>query len=93
MFAVNEYFDAKVKSIAFESIDGKATTGVMAAGEYTFTTSTIELMTITCGQLQAKLPGSNDWQTYYSGDTFRIEADQSFTVKMSSNVSYLCLYQ
>ena len=34
MFDVNEYFDGKVKSLAFTSGDDKATIGVMAAGEY-----------------------------------------------------------
>ncbi|MCU7940156.1 MAG: pyrimidine/purine nucleoside phosphorylase [gamma proteobacterium symbiont of Bathyaustriella thionipta] len=93
MFEVNEYFDGKVKSITFNSIDGDATTGVMAAGEYTFGTSTIELMTVTSGQMQVKLPGSDEWLTYESGDTFRVEANQSFDVKMATDVAYLCVYK
>jgi len=93
MFEVNEYFDGKVKSIAFNSIDGNATAGVMAAGEYTFGTSTIELMTVTSGQMQVKLPGSDSWQIFSSGETFRVEADQSFDVKMSTDIAYLCVYK
>ncbi len=93
MFEVNEYFDGKVKSIAFNSIDGNATAGVMAAGEYTFGTSTIELMTVTSGQMQVKLPGTDSWQTFSSGETFRVEADQSFDVKMNTDVAYLCVYK
>jgi len=93
MFEVNEYFDGKVKSIAFNSVDGDATAGVMAAGEYTFGTSTIELMTVTNGAMQVKLPGSDDWQTYHPGDTFRVEANQSFDVKMATDVAYLCVYK
>lgn len=93
MFEVNEYFDGKVKSIAFNSVDGNATVGVMAAGEYTFGTSTIELMTVTSGQMQVKLPGSNDWKNYSAGETFRVEADQSFDVKMETDTAYLCVYQ
>jgi len=92
MFEVNEYFDGKVKSIAFNSVDGNATVGVMAAGDYTFGTSSIELMTVTSGQMQAKLPGSDAWHTYNAGDTFRVEANQSFDVKMSTDVAYLCVY-
>jgi uncharacterized protein YaiE (UPF0345 family) len=42
MFKVNDYFDGKVKSLAFESEEGPATIGVMAAGEYEFGTSTKE---------------------------------------------------
>ncbi|MBP1733586.1 MAG: hypothetical protein H6Q55_4015 [Deltaproteobacteria bacterium] len=33
MFKVNEYFDGKVKSIAFSPAEGPATVGVMAKGE------------------------------------------------------------
>ncbi|MDH5735795.1 MAG: pyrimidine/purine nucleoside phosphorylase, partial [Gammaproteobacteria bacterium] len=40
MFNVNEYFDGKVKSLAY-SVNGKpATLGVMAKGDYEFGTST-----------------------------------------------------
>ncbi len=92
MFEVNEYFDGKVKSIAFNSVDGDATAGVMAAGEYTFGTSSIELMTVTSGEMQVKLPGADAWQTYTSGETFRVEAKQSFDVKMTTDVAYLCVY-
>ena len=34
MFEVNEYFDGKVKSIAFKTETLPATAGVMAQGEY-----------------------------------------------------------
>lgn len=93
MFEVNEYFDGKVKSIAFNSVDGDATAGVMAAGEYTFGTSSIELMTVTSGQMQVKLPGSDDWKRYNAGETFRVEANQSFDVKMDTDTAYLCIYK
>lgn len=39
MFKINEYFDGKVKSIAFETTECPATIGVMAKGEYEFGTS------------------------------------------------------
>ncbi len=94
MFDVNEYFDGKVKSLSFTDASGdKATVGVMAAGEYTFDTSSIELMTITSGSMQVKLPGSNSWQSFTAGETFRVEANQSFDVKMDSDTPYLCIYQ
>jgi len=93
MFSVNEYFDGKVKSIAFKHNEDNATIGVMAAGEYTFSTASIELMTVTSGQMQVKLPGSSEWSTVQSGETFRVEANLSFDVKMTSDTSYLCVYQ
>ena len=51
MFKVNEYFDGRVKSLAFESIAGPATVGVMAPGEYEFATSTLEIMQVVSGKL------------------------------------------
>lgn len=93
MFNVNEYFDGKVKSIAFKNNNDNATVGVMAAGEYTFSTTSIELMTVTSGDMLVKLPGSDDWKNVQSGETFRVEAHQSFDVKMSGDTSYLCIYK
>ena len=63
MFNKNEYFDGKVASLAFEGNEGKATTGVMAAGEYTFGTSTIEIMTVISGEMDVKLPGETEYKT------------------------------
>ena len=94
MFDVNEYFDGKVKSLSFTDTSGdKATMGVMAAGEYTFGTSSVELMTVTSGSMQVKLPGADNWKNVTAGETFRVEANQSFDVKMDSATSYLCIYQ
>ena len=93
MFNVNEYFDGKVKSIAFESADGPATAGVMAAGEYEFGTSSIEYMTVTSGTMDVRLPGETEWKTYSPGETFIVQANVKFNVKMTTNTSYLCLYK
>lgn len=93
MFKTNEYFDGNVKSIAFSTAEGPATIGVMAAGEYEFGTSTVELMTVTSGVLAVKLPDSDDWADYASGQTFTVQANQTFQVKASGDVSYLCLYR
>ena len=93
MFKVNEYFDGKVKSLAFETGEGSATIGVMAAGEYEFGTSTIEFMKVTSGKLTVKLPGSPEWQDFSAGETFKVEANQKFQLKVESDTSYLCLYK
>ncbi len=61
MLKVNEYFDGKVKSIAFSTAEGPATAGVMAKGEYEFGTSAKEIMRVTTGKLTVTLPGANDW--------------------------------
>ena len=57
MFKTNEYYDGKVVSIAFTTAEGPATVGVMAAGDYEFGTSKLEIMTVVSGKLIVKLPG------------------------------------
>ncbi|MBN2414355.1 pyrimidine/purine nucleoside phosphorylase [bacterium] len=93
MFKTNSYFDGNVMSIAFETEEGPATIGVMAAGDYEFGTSTVEYMTVTSGALTVKLPGSHDWKTYGKGETFSVEKDKKFLVKVAADSSYLCLYK
>lgn len=93
MFKTNEYFDGKVKSIAFETGDGPATVGVMAPGEYEFGTSQQEIMSVVSGGLDIKLPGSDSWQSFGPGTSFTVEANQSFGVKVAVESAYLCLYK
>lgn len=93
MFKTNEYFEGKVKSIALDSAEGKATVGVMAAGEYEFGTSTIEIMTVISGKLSVQMPGRNDWQTYRKYESFVVEKNTKFKVKADEDTPYLCLYK
>ncbi len=93
MFDVNEYFDGKVKSLAFQATSDKATVGVMAAGDYEFGTSTIEHMTLISGDMSVKLPDENDWRTIAINETFIVAADVSFLVKTTCDTAYLCLYK
>ena len=93
MFKVNEYFDGKVKSLAFQRADGPATVGVMAAGDYEFGTSTLEIMTVVSGTLTVKLPGSEVWKDYKAGASFTVEADKKFQLKVAADAAYLCLYR
>ncbi len=93
MFTVNEYFDGKVKSIAYETTNGKATLGVMAAGEYEFGTSTVEYMTVISGVMQVMLPGEIEWKSYGEYETFKVDANVKFKVKMESDTAYRCIYK
>ena len=93
MLKVNEYFDGKVKSIAFNGGDLPATVGVMAPGEYTFGTSQREYMTVVNGELMVKLPGSDRWQTFAAGATFTVEANQHFDLRVAADTAYLCKYE
>jgi len=92
MFKTNEYFDGKVKSIAFNTKNLPATVGVMATGEYTFGTSEKETMTVVSGTLNVKLPGSDNWQDVNAGESFIVEANQSFDLKVAIETAYLCTY-
>ena len=93
MFKMNEYFGGKVKSLAFDAPDGPATIGVMAPGEYEFGTSTREIMTVVCGTLTVRLPGSEAWKDYRAGDTFVVEKGLKFSLRIQSDAAYLCLYR
>ena len=93
MFKTNEYFDGKVKSIAFETAEGTATIGVMAKGEYEFGTSTVEFMTVTSGVMTVQQPGEIEWKDYKEFETFRVEKDVKFKVKVEGDTSYRCLYE
>jgi len=93
MFKLNEYFDGNVRSLSFNTLDGSATIGVMAAGEYEFGTSTIEYMTVTSGEMQVQLPGESTWKTYQPFETFIVKKDVKFKVKVVGDTSYRCLYK
>ena len=80
-------------SIAFESEEGAATVGVMAEGEYEFGTSSKEVMKVISGQLDVKLPGSEQWVAFHAGEQFEVAKDQRFGVRSVGQSAYLCLYK
>ena len=90
---MNEYFDGKVKSLAFKNAEGDVTVGVMAAGEFEFGTTTIEYMTVTSGELVVQLPGETDWKSYKPFETFIVEKDKKFKVKVREQTAYKCVYK
>ncbi len=92
MISVNEYFDGKVKSIAFQTATLPATVGVMTPGEYEFGTNIKETMTVVSGCLTVKLPGADDWQDFRDGDHFEVAANVKFQLKVSQQTAYLCVY-
>ena len=92
MLDVNEYFDGAVKSIAFKADTLPATVGVMLPGEYTFATNQHETMTVVSGTLIVKLPDAEEWIRFQSNDSFKIEPNQRFDIKVPSDTAYLCTY-
>jgi purine/pyrimidine-nucleoside phosphorylase len=93
MFKVNEYFDGKVKSIAFATLECPATLGVMAPGEYEFGTSTVEYMTVVSGVMTVKLPGETGFRDYKPFDTFMVPKDVKFQLRIAADAAYICLYK
>lgn len=93
MLQVNEYFDGKVKSIGLENVEGKSTIGVMEPGDYEFGTATVEYMTVTSGIMNVLLPGETEWKSFGKGETFIVDKDVKFKVKMDAQVAYICLYK
>jgi len=92
MFEVNEYFDGNVKSLAFKQGENPATIGVMAAGKYQFGTNCIEHMTLISGAMKVKLPSESDWKTIQLNEMFVVEANTTFSVEISEDSVYLCVY-
>lgn len=92
MLTVNEYFAGNVKSIGFADQAGKATVGVMAAGDYEFGTAGPELMRVVSGSLTVLLPGETEWKAYGPGQEFRVGANSKFSLKVAADSAYLCRY-
>jgi uncharacterized protein YaiE (UPF0345 family) len=91
MIKANEYFEGKVKSLG-NSVDNKDfTVGIIEAGEFTFGTSTHELMEIIMGEMEASLPDGTK-KTYKKGESFSVPKNKEFTVNVKEAVSYLCIY-
>ena len=90
---VNEYFDGKVKSIAFQTATLPATVGVMDIGEYEFSTSKKEVMTVVSGCLKVKLPGEDTFVDYAGGSSFEVAADETFHLQIEVQSAYLCTYE
>ena len=93
MISINEYFNGTVKSLGYNTEKGKSTIGVMEAGEYEFGTSQHETMTVIEGEMHVNLPNTSDWATYKAGESYQIEANKTFLVKVKSQTSYLCQYK
>jgi len=93
MLETNEYFDGKVKSIGFKTASLPATVGVMEIGEYEFGTTQKETMSVVSGALTVMLPNASDWKTFNQGDSFIVEANEKFQLKVDIATAYLCTYE
>ncbi|MCM2679485.1 pyrimidine/purine nucleoside phosphorylase [Echinimonas agarilytica] len=89
----NIYFDGKVSSRTVQFADGThKTLGLMAEGDYTFSTEAAELMEILAGHVEVKLAGQENWQTVVGGESFNVDANSSFDIKVTGIADYCCSY-
>ena len=93
MIKVNEYFDGKVKSLALSVAGESVTAGVMQAGEYEFNTGKREIMTVTAGSMDVKLPGSAEFKTYARGQSYEVPASSKFQLKIHGDCAYICEFK
>ncbi len=93
MFNTNQYFDGKVASIAFQTETLPATVGVMDIGEYSFDTNQKETMTVVSGALTIQFPNTDEWKTFNQGESFNVNANVTFGVKVAIQTAYLCTYE
>jgi len=92
MTDVNEYFDGKVKSLSFKTKTQPATVGVMLPGEYVFNTNEKEKVTLVSGAMSIRLTPESAEVTYHEGESFSVDANSAFDVRVESDVAYLCVY-
>lgn len=91
--AANVYFEGKVTSRIVEFPNGEVKTlGIMLPGDYEFSTDKKELMEITAGAVEVKLPGSHAWQRIEGGEAFEVIANSSFSIRVLDVTDYCCSY-
>ena len=93
MFKINQYFEGKVTSMAFNNCEGTLTVGLMAPGDYEFGTSSVEYMTVVSGALTVLLPNTTEWKTFQAGETFIVKKNEKFKLKVAEETAYKCLYK
>ena len=91
--AANIYFDGKVTSRKITLEDGSfKTLGIMLPGDYEFNTEKEELMEITAGEMTILIKGESEWREIKGGESFKVPANSSFKLKVSSVADYCCSY-
>ena len=89
----NIYFDGQVTSRSIQFTDGETKTlGIMLPGEYTFNTGKPELMEIMGGDVDVLLAGQTDWQSFKDGESFNVDGNSSFQIKVKSVTDYCCSF-
>jgi hypothetical protein len=89
----NSYFNGNVTSRTILFGDGvKKTLGILMPGEYEFNTADKEHMEILGGELDVKLPGSENWKHINQGDSFEVPANSKFIMRTEMVTDYCCSF-
>lgn len=89
----NVYFEGKVTSRTVVFDDGtKNTLGFMLAGEFSFDTGAAEVMEVIGGEMDVKLPGSDEFKTFKAGESFDVQANSRFDLVVKEFADYCCSY-
>lgn len=90
----NVYFDGKVSSRTVLLGNGEAKTlGFMQPGEFVFDTNQKECMELLAGEWDILLPSETQWKTFHAGESFNVDANVSFKVKVTKFADYCCSYK
>jgi purine/pyrimidine-nucleoside phosphorylase len=87
----NTYFDGKVQSLELRAPQGRATLGVIEAGKYAFSTSSVEHIVLVEGTMKVKLPGGQ-WQALEKGRKVVVQSGVSFDIDAPTDAAYICYY-
>lgn len=90
---VNRYFEDRVLSLGFDNSNGKSSVGVMAPGQYEFSTSDNERMVVISGALVIQRQDDPEPILYSDGDEFHVPKNQTFSVEVAEYTAYLCEYR
>jgi len=50
-------------------------------------------MTVISGTMVVQLPGMEEWKKYNPYETFIVQKDMKFKLRISADAAYLCLYR
>jgi uncharacterized protein YaiE (UPF0345 family) len=89
MLKHNSYFEGNVQSVGFERNGRRMTAGVIAPGEYHFSTDAPERMTVVSGDLAARI-GGGAWRDFPAGTVFEVPGKSGFDVRAAAPAAYLC---
>lgn len=93
MIEEKHYFNGKVRSLGSEIKGQRFCVGVMEPGDYTFGTSSVQVMEVIYGEMEVGLPDGSI-KTYGRGEIFKVDAEKDYQITIETMpAAYLCLYK